>query len=95
MAYPNGLPRWCTYWCTPRKYRPKQITVKELKNKMRSRKEKKLSQIIIPKNCEFQQIKANFFGRKFCDFCFVEHPVFSNVGFLSTLKGFSANISKF
>ena len=87
MAYPNGLPRWCAYWCTPRKYRPKQVTIKELKSKMRSRKEKKLSYIIIPKNCEFQLLKANFL-EELLWFLFCWASCISKCRFSKYFKGF-------
>ena len=49
------------------------------------------------KTANFDEWKL-IFGRKFCDFCFVEHAVFPNVSFLSTseiIERFSVNISQF
>ena len=52
IGVPTGVPL--------KKYRPGNITVKELKSKIRGWKKKKLSQVNVRKNCELRRIKANF-----------------------------------
>ena len=51
-----------------KKYRPEQITVKELKSNIRVWKKKKLLQINVPKNCELRRMKANFLEEHFVIF---------------------------
>ena len=56
MKYHIGVPIGVPH----KKYAPEEITVKELKSKIRGWKEKKLSRINEPKNCIFGWMKANF-----------------------------------
>ena len=49
----------------------------------------------VPKTTNLAELRL--IGRKYCDFCLLEHAVFPNVGFLSIFEifnGFSANIFK-
>ena len=51
-----------------KKYRPEQMTVKELNSKVRGWKKKKLSQINVPKNSKLWRMKANFLEENFMVF---------------------------
>ena len=64
MGCPIGVPTGVPL----KKYRPKQMTVKDLKSKIRGWKKKKLSQISVPKSCERWQMKANFLEENFMIF---------------------------
>ena len=59
MGYPIGVPIVSPL----KKYRPEQMTVKDLKSKIRGWKKKKLLQINVPKTCELRRMKANFWKK--------------------------------
>ena len=85
MGYPIGVPISAPL----KEHRPEQISVKELNTDIRRGSAKKLPKCA--KNYEFRGMKANFAEGKHCDFCFLEHAVFLNEGFISIFQGFSAN----
>ena len=64
MGYPTGV----QIGVPLKKYRPEQMTVKELNSKVRGWKKKKLSQINVPKNSKLWRMKANFLEENFMVF---------------------------